>query len=313
MSTNCTPTVMTLLAGPLQIITRMLLLFTFCIHMQSYLCAQPLSADDIPGDFERGIRDIVQLRKGLLIVRLNFRERSIQYFRESGKEKKAFEMKLQQDSLNTELMRAFKRNYTFCPVYFIRSDDYSLFREGRRDILLNSRLQRDSSIHLPSNLPFYFLDLGDLMGNALIDEYHYRNLDKTAPSSNVVAHNTLVLKDSSLTQLSPPFPYYIKISDFKSLRVYTSWVMMQDSVQTGKKKTYREVLLIEKNKVRGALDGPVSRLNFQLGKYFLNRSQKLYAYGSYFSWIRNLFKSSTPAELEKAIQQEEQKIQEEGK
>jgi hypothetical protein len=296
------------IATPFRIRKTSILLAFFLGHF--FLSAQSISADDIPSDFERGIRDILQLRKGVLVVRLNFRERSIQHFRESGKEKKAFEMKLQQDSLNVELMRAFTRSFSFCPVYFIRSDDYNLFIEGQQNLLLNSKLQRDSSIHLPSDKPYYFLDLGDLKGNMPIDEYHYRNLNKTMPSSEVVAHNALVIKDSLLTQLSPPFPCYVKISDFKSLRVHTSWVMLMDSIQSGKKKTYHEALIIEKNKIRGAFDGPVSRLNFQLGKYFLNRSQKLYAYGSYFSWIRNLFKSSTPDQLEKAIQEEERKLKE---
>lgn len=296
-------------SAPLSRFSKCIILLTsLLVHFS--LGAQPVTVDDIPSDFERGIRDILQLRKGVLVVRLNFRDRSIQHFRESGKERKAFEMKLQQDSLNVELMRAFNRNFTFCPVYFIRSDDYSLFMEGQKNLLLNSRLQRDSSIHLPADKPYYFLDLGDLKGNMPMDEYHYRNLNKTMPSSEVVAHNALVIKDSTLTQLSPPFPCYVKISDFKSLRVHTSWVMLLDSVQAGNKKTYHEALIIEKNKIRGAFDGPVSRLNFQLGKYFLNRSQKLYAYGAYFSWIRNLFKSSTPDQLEKAIQEEERKLKE---
>ncbi|MBN2778482.1 MAG: hypothetical protein JXR36_12605 [Bacteroidales bacterium] len=129
----------------------------------------------------------------ILLVRLHSREKSIQAYRNSGKDKFADKKELEQNAYNLAIVKAFRENFNFCEVYFYYSDKTSDNIDDRfmRLVFLNDSLQEDQSI-LP-NFGMY---------------YHYVAEFRIVNSETMI--QGLAIMDTQLNQLKKPFPYYAK-------------------------------------------------------------------------------------------------------
>lgn len=86
---------------------------------------------------------------GVLLVRLHTSEAGIQALRKQGEYRLADEKRKAQLEENRTLMDAFRKEFSFCNVYFFYSNHTDDVMNGRwQGIFLNPDLQEDSSIRL---------------------------------------------------------------------------------------------------------------------------------------------------------------------
>lgn len=89
--------------------------------------------DGSPSDNAIARKHIKGLREGALLVRLQTRSQSIAMLKERGLGDKAVQLERRQRKENREYVEAFVSEFDFAPVYFFRSEDSGLIKEGRLD------------------------------------------------------------------------------------------------------------------------------------------------------------------------------------
>lgn len=153
---------------------------------------------------EYGKYFIENLKQGALVVRLNFKTKAINALIQAGNTNAANQIRYQQAEKNAAIMKAFKKYFEFCPVYFIAFDSTVAFVNGKRSgIYLNENLQVDPSIQ-PKTSFFLIAEEGTL--ETKVAE------NKAIPEQETTQHglmdNALVIRDTDLELLHDPFPYY---------------------------------------------------------------------------------------------------------
>ena len=149
---------------------------------------------------------ITKLNKGVLLVRLKTREKSINALKKMGQHKKA--RKLQQEVFedNLNVVNAFKINYNFSEVYFFYSTESDKIRNMTFDeVFVDAKtLEKSDKIKLDPSQTFYMiLDIGALKIPNIEGEFHQQTaLDRV-----------LVVKDRDFEQLYRPFPFYVGASN----------------------------------------------------------------------------------------------------
>jgi len=79
---------------------------------------------------KEAIAAIKQLKEGALFIRLKTSQNLINAYTGQGKTEAAEKVRAEQAAENLEIMRAFARNFDFCPVYFFYSDNSEKIRQG---------------------------------------------------------------------------------------------------------------------------------------------------------------------------------------
>lgn len=143
---------------------------------------------------------------GALIVRLNYKTKAINALMQSGNSNYANQIRYQQAEENSMIMQAFRKHYSFCPVYFISYDSTTAFIEGRRSsIFLNPDLKIDSSIHTTATF-FLFAEIGTLETPVAADKL----IPEQENSQRGLMDEVLVIRNTDLSLLHDPFPYYVQ-------------------------------------------------------------------------------------------------------
>lgn len=199
-------------------------LYLLCLVAGGCLCTQGLQAQ--PGGAanpyvaERATAQnhIKTLKNTALLVRLKTRDKSVEAYRKSGAELLAQRVEQEQFAENKLLADLFRQYFTFCPVYFFYSSDTRAVQEGvRQGIFLNETLQRDAAIILPYD-NFYIAEIDALretlpdLGYADEEEKPQDATQSGGRHADTTLQRVIVVKDSSLTQLRRPFPFYIRAS-----------------------------------------------------------------------------------------------------
>lgn len=182
------------------------------VLLSSYSIAQTLDTIDFakykPEDSELAISQIMQLKDGALVVRLKDAAKSIAAYEEAGRKNVADRMRKEYAKNNLAMYVAFTTQFKFCPVYFIKTKDTRAFIAGKRDIFLNDKLQVDTTIKMAQS--FYLIaEQGAVMANTPSNTSHYRDVNKSEPSTYPIAQNAIFLSDTTLEQLKEPFPFYV--------------------------------------------------------------------------------------------------------
>jgi len=128
---------------------------------------------------------------GVLLVRLSTKKNAIEALRGLGKNEQANQMQKNQDVLNKGIIRAFKVEYKFSPVYFFYSD-YS----------------KNVSNNELNAVPF----LGeDLMPDKSIQVTQSKFLTAEFSSFNSVESDgtALLIMNEKFEKLKRPFPFYV--------------------------------------------------------------------------------------------------------
>ena len=140
---------------------------------------------------------LVNLRNGTLLVRLNTSSKQLELLQKMGLTEKLEEVKKEQQNENKSIVEAFQNQLTFTKqVYYFYSENTPEVIDGRFiGILLDTNLNPiKESININ-----YFL---------IADFNRTENLGIPA----------LVIYDSSLNQMPPPFPYFTRT--YESLPIF---------------------------------------------------------------------------------------------
>ena len=169
---------------------------------------------------------IKALREGVLFVRLQTRTQSIKTLEERGLTDKAEALERRQEEENTEYVQAFVSEFDFVPVYFFRSKDSKLVKEGRISevIFLNNDLIPDTTIKV-KNQTIYTAEFGNVAPDDEKMHQDYRlEKDSTGVKRKSTYYGTadmgfeaLVIMDDQFIQLRNPFPYYVRTYDKKGI------------------------------------------------------------------------------------------------
>jgi hypothetical protein len=163
---------------------------------------------------------IIQLKNGSLLVRLMTKEMSISALRKYGKNSEADAMQKKQADFNRTIIKAFRANFTVCPVYFF----YSTYSQDVKQqqfnkvIFLNDSLVEDLTIQLKNN-SFLVADFSTIEQ----DTSTFYSHETYEPNSNFgmktvkrsyggpsFGFDALIIRSEKLIQLRRPFPYYVR-------------------------------------------------------------------------------------------------------
>lgn len=215
---------------------RLLVALVFCFTI-SMVYAQTVS--------NRGIasQQIKDLKGGAIVVRLKTNDRSIDAYRKSGRNELANKLTEANAKQNQKLVDAFRGFFDYCKVYFIYAKNTNALLLGNQNIFLNDTLALDTTIKMKEKY-FLIAEYGLITTNELTDEYHYRSMNHTEPSSTSASTNVIFISDTSLKQLKEPFPFYQqtyldnynKAVDNLSRALHKAYYKLDDSIKEERKK-----------------------------------------------------------------------------
>ncbi|MCH2229723.1 MAG: hypothetical protein MK105_05205 [Crocinitomicaceae bacterium] len=163
-------------------------------------------------------KQIVQLKNGVLLVRLNFREKEIAYYEGYGNTKGAEKTRKKQLKRNLKIAEGFKETFKFCPVYFFSMADSRKLIDGKLDSVTfyGYNLKPNDSITL-SHTDYFIGEFGQTEQQDTT-AYYKGSTPNTGSESNPEGKtyyggdkfilSALVLRDKNFNQLRDPFPYF---------------------------------------------------------------------------------------------------------
>lgn len=205
----------------------------------------PLSDKEVikPTNRTVAIMQINALKNGALVVRLKTNDKSIEAYRNNGRNDIADRMEAERLVQNQKIVTAFKSSFDFCPVYFMYSRNTANLLKGEQGLFLNDTLGVDTTIRLKQTY-FLFAEYGTVTSNQPGDAYHYSGVNKTEPSTNAMSTSTIFVSDTTLMQLAEPFPFYqvvyldnyVKAIDKMNRAFYKFFYNAGSTLQEEKKK-----------------------------------------------------------------------------
>jgi len=147
------------------------------------------------------------LKKGALLIRLKTNYRAISKLKSVGNYDLATNLEKETELENKIIMSAYKKEFTFCPVYFFYSECSDSIRKNNLScIFVDTTLQVNSSI--VCNASFFLVAEQDGIYNSslgLVPE----PLAKTARESGSYSRDApIVVKNKYFIQLHKPFPFF---------------------------------------------------------------------------------------------------------
>jgi len=147
------------------------------------------------------------LKKGALLIRLKTNSRAISKLKSVGNYDLATNLERETELENKIIMSAYKKEFTFCPVYFFYSESSDSVRKNNLSgIFVDTTLQVNSSI--VCNASFFLVAEQDGIYNSslgLVPE----SLAKTSRESGSYSRDApIVVKNKYFIQLHKPFPFF---------------------------------------------------------------------------------------------------------
>ena len=141
---------------------------------------------------------ISQLKEGVLLVRLFTKGKGIKALRKKGATAQADKIEKRVRSQNLNVVRAFKKEYSFSQVAFFFSDESEAVKTGNFDqvTFLNDSLELDTSV---KPLDFGTVFIGEHSRIESVNE-DTGQIDR--------GFSAFIIRDAKFNQLSRPFPYY---------------------------------------------------------------------------------------------------------
>lgn len=165
------------------------------------------------------ITQIQQLHDGVLLVRLQTRKLAISQLTEMGEIERIEQIKDERKQINLHIMKAFRQEFTFCPVYFFYTDYTIAVKEGRIEdvVFVNDSLLPDTSIKVGES-SFLTAEFGNIVQDTakFVDRTYYKP-SKHGPEPHIamsggtnMGFGALLMKSDQFVQLRRPFPFYVK-------------------------------------------------------------------------------------------------------
>jgi len=146
-------------------------------------------------------------KEGALLVRLKTNTNTINRLKKAGNIDLATQVERETQLNNKAIMRAYTKEFKFCPVYFFYSDcSDSVKHKNLTGIFVDSILSVNSSI--VCNATFYLVaEQGSIYDSSLgiVSESQAPKAAEKGTASKEVA---IVVKNRYFIQLHKPFPYY---------------------------------------------------------------------------------------------------------
>ena len=186
-----------------------MILILFCSSFTSF-GQEPFS----PPEVEMAEKDILDLRNGALLVRLNFAKSEIEYYEKYENGKAAQKTREKSLKENTAIINAFTTYFDFCKVYFFdRRDSHAVLEKNFDQVIFyNLDAVPDTTIKLESE-NYYIAEFGlveqdrSKISRALNSELDWEGkAEEDVPKDE---KNALVIRDKTFEQLSDPFPYSV--------------------------------------------------------------------------------------------------------
>ncbi len=159
--------------------------------------------------FKVAYAQINLLKKGALLVRLKTNAITINRLKKAGNIDLATQIERETQLTNKAIIRAYNKEFTFCPVYFFTSDySDSVKHKYLNGIFVDSTLSINLSITCNAN--FYLIaEQGFVYESSvgIVSESQAPTITETGTASKEVA---IVLKNKYFLQLHHPFPFYQK-------------------------------------------------------------------------------------------------------
>lgn len=165
------------------------------------------------------VTQIQQLHDGVLFVRLQTRKLAISQLTEMGEIERVEEIKEECKQINLHTMKAFRQEFTFCPVYFFYTDYTLAIKEGRIEdvVFVNDSLLPDTSIKAGES-SFLTVEFGNIAQDTakFVDRTYYKP-GEHGPEPHIamsggtnMGFGALLIKSDQFVQLRRPFPFYVK-------------------------------------------------------------------------------------------------------
>ncbi len=138
-------------------------------------------------ELEEAKTDLQNLKRGMLLVRLQTSENKIKALQNLGRVDEAEEVALAQYQENKESLLAFSQAFTFCPVYFFYAADSEAIMEG------------NLSGHIFTSDMQPVTDTDSLPSQFFTGEF-------SATTNLAIAG--FIIMDEDLVPLEAPFPFY---------------------------------------------------------------------------------------------------------
>jgi len=146
-------------------------------------------------------------KEGALFVRLKTNANTINRLKKAGNIDLATQVERETQINNKSIIRAFKKGFDFCPVYFFYSDCSDSVKHNKLSgIFVDSTLNVNSSIVFKET--FYLIaEQGSIYDSSLgiVSEADAPKAIERGAASKEVA---IVVKNKYFIQLHKPFPYY---------------------------------------------------------------------------------------------------------
>lgn len=160
------------------------------------------------------------LKNGALLVRLKTKENSINALREIGDTVKANLIIENQNRFNKTIISAFRKNYTFSPVYFFLSSFSDTIRNHKLNdvVFVNDQVVPDPSVK-PNASQFLTAEFGNvsqdtasyLSGTYLAHTEDGLKRDESYYGGTDTKIQAIVIMSDKFIQLCDPFPYYSRV------------------------------------------------------------------------------------------------------
>ncbi|MDG1776256.1 MAG: hypothetical protein P8H33_02600 [Crocinitomicaceae bacterium] len=162
-------------------------------------------------------KSIVELKEGVLLVRLNMRKREIAYYESFGNAKGAEKTRKKQEKQNNQIVKGFSEQFDFCKVYYFAMEDSRMLLEGQQDSVkfYDSSMKEVNTVQLNSK-SYFISEFGVVESDTV---FYYKG---TTPDPGSVNNPegvsyygdqknnlpALVIRNNKFYQLKEPFPYY---------------------------------------------------------------------------------------------------------
>ena len=166
--------------------------------------------------------DILSLRNGILLVRLQTKNKSIQALRKAGKDDLADKIKNRQAKYNLTIVNAFRSGFGFCPSFFFFSNQSRNIRAGNLEVVefLNDDLQYDPTISI-GDKEFFTAEFTTIEEDTAKHQDTYSPMTSENDDEHQVPYSggsnmgfgALIIKTDQFVQLRRPFPFYTRTYD----------------------------------------------------------------------------------------------------
>jgi len=157
-----------------------------------------------------------------LLVRLSKNEKAVKAFRDNNKDALADAVIGRQNSTNLEIIRAFKKEFDFCPVLFFYSKHTQNIMDKNFESVefLDDKLAVDESVNFDGG-NFLTAEFG-FTSQDTATYFDYETYDSQDQNNGTTSRyhgspdlrlSALVIMSDQFVQMRQPFPYYIRTTN----------------------------------------------------------------------------------------------------